>query len=81
MKQLIFILFSAFLLLYTEGVRAQGVVDKHDLQPTLSDSIEQYIADDSIENMPIVPRKNYINPYAAGKRTRPSANTCKAPSA
>ena len=64
MKQLIFALFSAFLLLHTEGVLAQGVVEKHDLQPILSDSIEQYIADDSIENMPIVPRKNYVNPYA-----------------
>ena len=68
MKQQITLLFFAFLLLYTEGSLAQGVLTPKDMQPSISDSIEQYIADDSIENMPIVPRKNYVNPYADAQK-------------
>lgn len=68
MKQLIYILFFATTLFYTEGALAQDVFEKKDIQPTLSDSLNDYEMTDTVGNTAIIPPQNRVSPYAEAQK-------------
>lgn len=67
MKQLFFIFFMAFTLLYTEGGYAQGLFEKKDIEPTASDSFV-YTETDTLENGITLPQGRKESPYAAAQQ-------------